>query len=77
LEVVMHRGPTAAEIEYLTLKFGEIRADELARTLSCARCPWATECPVSYCPDSDARHLALRGCPATAPTPTGAFAYAA
>jgi hypothetical protein len=58
----VYRGPSQSEIEYLALKFGEIRADELARTLNCTRCPMATDCPIAYCPDSDCRRLAPKGC---------------
>ena len=59
----MYRQPTQAEIENLTLRFGEIRADELARTLACSRCPFATDCAWAFCPDRDAKSKVPGGCP--------------
>ena len=58
----MYRQPTQAEIELLVLRFGEVRADELARTLVCSRCLLATDCCVAFCPDRDSRRLAPSGC---------------
>lgn len=59
----MYRGPSESEIELLTLRFGEIRADELARALACARCPYATDCAYAFCPDRDAKSKVPGGCP--------------
>jgi hypothetical protein len=74
----MYRQPTQAEIELLTLRFGEVRADELARILVCSRCPLATDCAWAFCPDRDSKSKVPGGCLATAPAPPGpSFAYAA
>jgi hypothetical protein len=62
----MYRAATSSEIEYLALRYGELRADAIAQAVACARCPCADSCPVAYCPDPEDRHLALRECP-TAP----------
>ena len=69
---MVYRQATASEIEYLSSRFGELRADELAQSLACARCPLATDCPIAYCPDRDCRHLAARGCPIPTPAMTAA-----
>ena len=70
----MHRGPSQAEIEYLALRCGEGRANDIARTFVCARCPLATDCACAFSPDLEDRRLAPKGC-LTTPAQSFALAY--